>query len=215
MSNPTTEVELKLAVLPAGDLPRLLAALPAPASVVDQHNVYFRDPAGILARRRVMLRVRGSIDVATGTLRRVQLTVKRRKPQRGRAQDTDVIVAEEREADLAADRWDGLRNGDLDPMGLAAAPIRFLRDELGVTATERVGVMVNRRHVIAWKGFTLEVDRTEFPGARVEAEVEVETEPERIEEVRRHLLALASDIELRLEPQPLGKFARFRKYSGS
>ncbi len=212
MSNPVTEIELKLALVPADHLPRLLSALPQPREVVDQHNVYVRDPAGLLADQRVMLRVRGAIDADTGTLRRVRLTVKRRKPSRGQDEDTDVLVAEEREADVPIARWQALRHGTLDPMTLSLPPLAFLRDELGVTRTERVGVMVNRRHVVPWNGFILEVDRTEFPGGRVEAEIEVETDHDRIGEARQRLQELAAKIGVKLQPQPLGKFSRFRSY---
>ena len=68
--------------------------------------------------------------------------------------------------------------------------------------------MVNRRHVVHLEGYVLEVDRTELPGGRVDAEVEVETDDP--EGARRLVQGRADAAGVELFPQTRGKYARFR-----
>ena len=193
------EQELKLGLVHPEALDDLLAALPRPRAVCEQTNHYFVDEAGHLASTRTMLRVRESRPVDSGGPITVVLTVKRRLVA------TDgYFVAEETECALDPAAWEDVRSGGRDLASLDATPLAGL----GVDTPLRChGVMRNTRHVIACGGFTLEVDRTELPGGRVDAEVEVETgDPEG---ARSLVQARAEAAGVALFPQTTGKYARF------
>ena len=200
------ERELKLALEDPSALDRLLAALPEPSEVVEQTNRYFVDPDGLLQRARLMVRVREERDVSTGALLRVILTLK----ERARVVD-GYFEAQEHEAPLDPASWDPIRRGEASLLDLdtdALAPLRSL-PLVGVLEGAR---MTNVRHRVSLDGFCLEVDRTTFPGDRVEAEVEVETDqPER---ARALLLGVARDAGVELRPQSMGKFTRLQRAIG-
>ncbi len=204
MSAPV-EQELKLALLDPGALPRLLAALPAPEGVWEQENLYLIEPDAPPERARIMVRVRSEARDLEAA--RHVLTVK----AGARALD-GFFVAEEREAVLTeAERLAILADpGAL--LGLALGPAQWLVDQ-GVGRLVALGGMQNRRHVVHHRGFVLEVDRTEFPGGVVEAEVEVETD--RPEAARAVVLEVAAAAGVELRAQTLGKFTRFRAYAAS
>lgn len=193
------ERELKLGLSDPEALPRLLQALPAPEAVVEQTNHYFVDDAGSLASTRTMLRVRESRRVDQQGPIEVVLTLKRR------LQAVDgYFVAEEEECHLDLGPWSAVKAGTRDLTTLQAAPL----DALSLQAPLRChGVMRNTRTVIVDGGFTLEVDRTELPGGRVDAEVEVETDDP--EGARRLVEAKAEAAGVALFPQAAGKYARF------
>lgn len=196
------EQELKLALERPDELERLLAELPRPRAVIEQRNHYFVDPEGKTREARVMVRVREERrrDAAAAP-RPVRLTLKQR-----RRVEAGVFLADERECDVEDALWAAVQAGELD---LAQAPVVLLQDlaaELGLRALQRHAVMTNLRHVIELGGYTLEVDRTELPGERVDAEVEVETEDP--EGARSLVLEVAARAGVTLYEQTLSKYAR-------
>ncbi|MEZ4268581.1 MAG: CYTH domain-containing protein [Myxococcota bacterium] len=196
------EQELKLALLDPDALPRLLAALPAPEGVWNQDNLYLIEPDAPAERARIMVRVRS--EARDREAARHVLTVK----AGSRAVD-GFFVAEELEAALNEAEVAQIAADPDAVLGLALEPARWLV-AVGVRRLEGLGGMRNRRHVIHHAGFVLEVDRTEFPGGVVEAEVEVETE--RPEVARAVVLAVGGAAGVGLRAQTLGKFTRFRTY---
>ncbi len=164
------EIELKLGLRAPADLPRLLAALPAPARVIQQHNVYLADPAGKLNATRIMLRVRTERRSDDDTPR-VIVTAKRNDE----ASD-GVFRREEHEAPLDPAVWEDVQAGERELATVDLEPIQWARREAGFDALAVRTAMTNERHVIPWNGYTLEVDRTTFGAGDVEAEIECETD---------------------------------------
>lgn len=208
----SVEVELKLALVEPERLDALLAALPAPTSVVEQHNHYFVDDtrAAGATSLAAMVRVRETWRATAGGLVRdeITLTVKRRRQAEG-----GVFVSDEHEQPLDAALWAAIRVGTAPLDEIAGPAMAWLRAQ-GPTGPLRLqGAMKNRRHLIALHDFALEVDRTEYPDGTVDAEVEVETgDPEAARVVVERAAAAAA---IRLVPQTLGKYARFLTHGGS
>ena len=203
------EIELKLAINPTSAVGRLLEVLPAPSAAVEQHNLYFVDPEGVLARARIMLRLRGEFVPGKRVPERVILTAKRR-PRAATAEG--VFVADEIESDLPAERWEALAAGALNLLALTTHPSEWICRELDIDADHPVvcvGRTINLRRRIRYEGFDLELDETTFPNGRIDAEIEVETEaPDR---ARRILMELGARAGVRLTAQKRGKYARFRQ----
>ena len=194
------ELELKLGLDKPEALNALLAALPTPTAVIEQANHYFVDDGGVLVASRTMLRVRESRRRDAEAAPTVVLTVKRRL----RAKD-GYFVAEEHECPLALDDWRAVQEGTRGLASLKPSPLA----DLAIDSPLRChGVMRNLRHVVHLEGYVLEVDRTELPGGRVDAEVEVETDDP--EGARRLVTARAAAAGVTLFPQTKGKYARFR-----
>ncbi|MDP6942510.1 MAG: CYTH domain-containing protein [Myxococcota bacterium] len=193
------ELELKLGLVDARALPMLLDALPTPTAVVEQTNHYFVDDGGILAARRTMLRVRENRRLDVESSVSIVLTLKRRLNAAA-----GYFVAEEVECDLATDGWRAVRDGERDLSTLSAPPLADLAID---TPLRCHGVMRNTRHVIELGGYVLEVDRTELPGDRVDAEIEVETDDP--DGARQLVQARADRAGVQLFDQTLGKYARF------
>ena len=193
------ERELKLGLHDPEGIDALLRVLPNPIAVLEQTNHFFSDLAGDLARARTMLRVRENNRLDTDATIEVILTVKRRT-----AAKDGYFVAEETECALNLEDWREVRDADR-PLGtLNAGPLEALK----LTSPLRChGVMRNTRHVILCEGFTLEVDRTELPGGRIDAEVEVETDD--AAGARALVEDKAKEAGVTLFPQTTGKYARF------
>ena len=196
------EVELKLALTPPEALERLLVNLPTPDAVITQTNHYFTDPFGLLARDRVMIRVRESVNQGGGPPQPVILTIKRRAEV-----NNGLFVAQEDEYELDPGAWQVVRDHGEDLRRVQVKPLEALCEALGVSMLFKVGAFRNTRRCIPFQGLMLEVDRTEFPGGRVDVEVEVETEE--VERARRVLMTFADAHRLHLQPQTLGKYSRF------
>lgn len=199
------EQELKLALLDPDALPRLLAALPVAEGVWEQANLYLIEPDAPLERARIMVRVRS--EARDREAARHVLTVKA-----GSRVVDGFFVAEEREAALTDAERAAIVADPGALLELALGPARWLVEQ-GVGRLVALGGMQNRRHVVHHRGFVLEVDRTEFPGGVIEAEVEVETD--RPEAARAVVLEVAATAGVELRPQTLGKFTRFRTYQAS
>jgi adenylate cyclase class IV len=205
------EIELKLGLVDAADLERLLGALPAPTSVVLQRNHYFSDPAGLLDAARVMLRVREDLDPAdpAAPATRVVVTAKRRTDKRA-----GVFVAEEHEAALDPGEWLPIRARERDLGALAEHPvIAWLRAELGPVSLAPRGALDNLRRAIPCQGLVLEVDRTTFSDGSVDAEVEVETD-DALERAREVVEAAARRAGVALFDQTKGKYRRYLERAG-
>ena len=193
------ELELKLGLTHPGQLPTLLAALPEPLRVISQSNHYFVDALGELKARRTMVRVRVSRTLGDARPLEVTLTTKRRLEAKA-----GYFIAEEEEEAISPEAWEAVQGGACDLVDLDTAPLKSLALTPPLICH---GVMHNLRHVIALKGFTLEVDRTEFPKGVIGAEVEVETtDPTG---ARRVVEEVAERAGVALFDQERGKYARF------
>ena len=195
------EQELKLGLVNAAHLDRLLAVLPAPEKVVEQTNHYFVDPGGRTTTAGVMVRVREARDGA-GVLRGVKLTLKRRTSiQHG------VFLSEEIEESVDPAIWRSIAAGEVDLADAPLQPITTLCAELSIVSLRPHGAMVNTRHCVHQGTFLLEVDRTTFPDGSVDAEVEVETDDP--EGARALVHGLADQAGDALFVQTKGKYQRF------
>ncbi len=202
------EVELKLALARPEELDALLAELPTPEAVVDQHNHYFGDPEGRLAEAKVMVRVRREerVDAPGGATspQAIVLTLKRRHSKEG-----GVFASEERECEVPSELWEAVQAGRTDLLSLQAEETAWLREACGVRELREHAVMINRRRRVHLSGFVLEVDETRFPDGTVEAEVEVETDD--AEGARELVLEVARRAGVELHEQTEGKYGRLMK----
>lgn len=197
------EQELKLALVSPGDLASLLAALPAPRSVILQRNHYFSDPAGETRQAGVMVRIREEWREGAAAAHRVVLTLKRRLDAR-----RGVFLAWEQEEDLDLTRWGQVAGGQEELMALDATNLDWLRRELGVERLEPEGVLANLRRTIEVDSFLLEVDETRYADGTIDAEVEVETDDPEGARALVERFAAKADVALRIQDR--GKYARFR-----
>jgi uncharacterized protein YjbK len=174
------ETEFKLRVRDESDfdtLTKLVAGDTASGRTEIQENHFFDTPQGALRRGGYALRLRFE------GARRV-LTAK------GAATSADVLRQRpEDEADIDAVEAERILSGALAPLErlrLALAPttsalVDAIEHTAGESALAHVGSFRNvRRYVgpvdVAGVDVTFEMDRTEFPGGRIDHEVEVEVE---------------------------------------
>lgn len=204
------EVELKLALVDPGRFDALLAALPPPSRVIEQRNHYLTDPDGTLAKGRVMLRVRERWEVVGAERRLIDavMTAKRK-----RSDEHGIFVADEHEHAVELKAWRAFTAGEGTMEALEGPALAWARGEVGLKALAVQGAMTNRRHVVPWGGFTLEVDRTEYPDGTVDAEIEVETDDG--EGARGLIETMAREAEVELTPQALTKYERFLARGGA
>ena len=204
------EVELKLALVDPNRLGALLAALPTPVRVVEQHNHYFVHAGQAGAGVPAMVRVRESFEERDGAmvLKAITLTVKRRH------QTVDgLFVAEEHEQPVAGALWEAIGRGEAPLEGVAGPALDWLRAQGPLGPLRRQGAMTNRRHVVPLGGYTLEVDRTAFPDGSVDVEVEVETDD--AAGARAVVEAAAAEAGVALVDQTMTKYARFLARGGA
>ena len=193
------ECELKLGLVRAEDLERLLAALPEPQARIEQHNHYFIDAAGRLAESRTMVRVRVATRSDTPEAPLIVLTRKRRLEAKA-----GYFIAEELECPLSEEAWSRVEAGEIDLLDLDLEPLKTLELSPPLFAH---GLMHNLRQVVESGGYTLEIDRTTFPGPEIQVEIEVETDDP--EGARAHILSITEAKDIALFNQTRGKYARF------
>jgi len=199
MSTPLPrENELKLELTGSRDYETLVAKLGEPRDVRHQVNYYFDTPGHDLLRRHVSLRVRDEDGRLTVSLKR------------GGGWSEGYLAGEELEAPVPPGVDDPSRS---DPSEWNVPPVRVLRDEFKSLSLVCLGSARNTRRVYDLpEGIRLEVDRTEFPGGRIEYEVEAEWHDE--EEVRRVVTRLLDGWNLRYAPQTRTKHERFLAAAG-
>ena len=194
------ERELKMALEDPDHLHEILRVLPAPSETTEQRNHYFVDPDQVLARERLMVRVREERLLPALELRWVVLTLKQRL-----SKVDGVFVAREDEAHLPPEDWADVLEDRRDLLTLTSPCLDQVRS-LGVSCLLRHATMVNVRRRIPLDGFILEVDQTTFPNGVIEAEIEVETD--RPGPARVLLEAVALDAGVPLHLQTRGKYGR-------
>ena len=193
------ERELKLGLVDPGGLNALLALLPTPTKVIEQRNHYFIDEAGRLKETRTMVRVRVSRRLDIDEAPQVILTTKRRLEAK-----EGYFIAQEAECALASSDWELVQEGRSHLLDLHPEPLASFNLTSPLICH---GIMRNVRHVVDLEGFTLEIDRSEFPGNHIAVEVEVETDDP--EGARALVTRVANDADVALFPQERGKYARF------
>ena len=198
------EIELKWGLKHPGDLNRLLAYLPVPDAILVQNNHYFTDPLGRLSKARTMVRVReeGLGGEGCAGIDKVVLTVKRRL-----AKDAGVFRAEETEELIEPDLWHRIlyERATLDDLDSPA--LKALKAEFEVEQWNPQGMLLNKRHVVKFEGYVLEIDRTTFDDGHVDAEVEVETED--IAGAKQVLSTVGEACGIEFFDQTHGKYSRF------
>jgi inorganic triphosphatase YgiF len=213
------EIELKVGLASEADRQRLLKAFgPAQDSLL-QKNIFLRDRGGRLAELQSVLRVRRErqFPAAGPPLDTVTLAFKGDAVPKGA-----LFCREETECALGLPLIDVER----DPsrlLELGLPPIARLREAVpDITGLEVLGAFENQRTLVhvplnvegremapVW-----EVDRTVFPGGRVECELEIE-----LPEAQGHaevLLAVQRRLEVagvEIRPEGRSKFARFLQYT--
>lgn len=194
------ERELKFRLRDEGDWRAVQQVLGAPAGRLEQVNAYLDTADGRVAERREMVRLRRENDARV-------LTYK----QGVRAED-GYFEAREFEAPITAEEWERLLGGR--EVGLEhLEPLTVLRSSVGLGPLRVTGEVRNLRlrYPLA-NGDVLELDRTEFPGGRLDFEIEVETAHP--EEVRSLLEDLAGRAGVPLEVQTRTKYERFLEAAG-
>ncbi len=179
------EVEFKLVLRDDADVSALLAALPAdgppPGPASEQLNHYFDTAGGALRRARLLLRLREE---------GCRFTLTAKGPA---AEGADPALADRAEVEASLDAaWSfDLLGEQRSPLEVLAARLQPRRPPLlddlaraaGARPLRRVATLRNlRRRVgpLALPGrdgpvkLTLELDTSEFPGGRIEREVEAE-----------------------------------------
>ena len=137
----------------------------AQSRVLNQINTYF-DTADrtLLAAGDMMVRVRQENEA-------IEVTVKDRIVIDS---STASLQTRERTASLSAAQWRQVHRGECDLTALDVDLCRILRDEAGGSLFP-IGSIVNTRFTYELEdGYIAELDRTEFPGGRIDFEVEVE-----------------------------------------
>ena len=202
------ERELKLGLNDEAAYATLVGALGVPLRRERQTNVYFDTRRrALLAARALMVRVRVSeqLDVSPPKVT-IELTAKD-----GSRTLEGVTRSRERTASLSAAQWAEVHRARRALTDLELPLAQALRDEAG-DALFPVGSLVNERRTYdLGDGYRLEFDRTEFPGERLDYELEVELrEPHHTaEEARRRVLELLARHDVEPGPPTTSKFARF------
>lgn len=215
------EIELKIGLASEADRAKLLKRFGPPERTVSQRNLFLDGENGELREAKIALRVRRERDypAAGPPVDRVILALK------GMAGGDGVLFKrEEIESPLGLGVEEILRSPTRLLM-MAPRPILALKERLpSLTTLKPIGVFDNDRAalrvplVIGGREIdTLwEVDRSVFPGGKVECELEIELEDESdaaaIAEAVTRMLA-AAGVETR--PEPRGKYERFLAYSDS
>jgi len=136
-----------------------------PNRILRQVNTYFdTSNRTLLKRGNLMVRVREEDE-------HLEVTVKDRV-----SLETDPRVQQTRErtAKITADQWHRVHRGQCDLTALNVDLCRELAAEVG-DKLYPIGSIRNTRYVYPLaEGYVAELDCTEFPGARVDYEVEVE-----------------------------------------
>jgi uncharacterized protein YjbK len=181
-----SEKELKL-VLSESEYNLLISHLKENAKagqVLKQRNTYFDTRDMDLLRRGDMLRLRDENGSRILTLK-----------QRASCDDGYFVCNEKEEK---------LKDG---------ADWKSICVQWGVTAElKSVGAIENLRQCYHWRSYLLEIDRTIFPGGKVDHELECETlEPEQLKRVLKELFA---NLQIPYSPQDKTKFRRFLEAVG-
>ncbi|MBM4352589.1 MAG: CYTH domain-containing protein [Deltaproteobacteria bacterium] len=191
------EVEIKLELLAEDPLAALARRLGDPARTVEQLNRYFipAAPAGWMVRFReedggLVLTVKGPRETPSQTA-----------PGEGSDREAGVFVRTEREVPVAPEALLHLLPGEDQSWLFALAPLAGLTGPLRPAGSCR-----NTRRFFHHAGFTLELDRTEYPDGSIDWELEVETD--RPDEAFPEVSALLSALGIPFRPATKGKFAR-------
>ena len=181
------EKELKIAITDESIWFNLREVLGGESSAVrEQINTYFdTSDRALLGTGGMMIRVRQENEA-------IEVTAKDRIAIDAKAAS---LQTRERTAPLSALQWQRVHRGECDLTALDVDLCRTLRDEVGGLLFP-IGSIVNTRHVYELEhGYIAELDRTEFPGGRVDFEVEVELRlPHHSFEGARQALALPLEI---------------------
>lgn len=191
------EREIKLRITDDSHVALLLQALPEPAEVLHQTNYYFDTPERDLRHKhRAMLRLRESETEQVFTLKRASTF------EDGYLQAEDYEEPTEfTSSDLRDEKW--------LPADVLPEPIHsIVRKEYGIEELRLQGALRNERQVFPMpQGFTIEFDKTVFPGARIDYEIEVETDDP--ETVRLALNSLLEQNAIDFVPETKTKYSRF------
>ena len=209
------EIELKIGLVVEADRARLLKRFGPPERTVSQRNLFLDGENGELRAEKIALRVRRERDfpAAGPPIDRVVLALK------GASFGDGVLFKrEEIESPLGLSVEEVLRSPSRLLM-MAPRPILALKEKLpSLTTLKPLGVFDNDRAVLkvplAVNGREIEtvweVDRSVFPGGRVDCELEIELDDEsEAAEIAQAVERLLAAAGVATRPEPRGKYERF------
>jgi inorganic triphosphatase YgiF len=209
------EIELKIGLASEGDRAKLLKRFGPPEKTVSQRNLFLDGERGELRAEKIALRVRREREfpAAGPPVDRVVLALKGLS-----VGDGVLFEREEIESPLGLGMEEVLRSPSRLLL-MAPRPILALKERMPTLETLKpIGVFDNDRSVLKVplqvEGREIEtvweVDRSVFPGGRVDCELEIElsdaTDASAIADSVRRMLEAAGVATV---PQPRGKFERF------
>jgi len=140
-----------------------------PSGILRQINTYFdtKDHA-LIAHGQVMVRVREENES-------LEVTIKDRLVAQD---DSKVQQTRERTEKITREQWERVHRGECDLTALDVDLCRALASEVGEKLYP-IGSIINTRYLYPLSdGYVAELDQTEFPGGRIDYEIEVElTQP--------------------------------------
>ncbi|MEM7308239.1 MAG: CYTH domain-containing protein [Planctomycetota bacterium] len=210
------EIELKLLVDGPEALARLARAAEArgarASEPVSQVNHFFDSEDGLLRRTDRTVRVRREGE-------RFRLTVKGALSDAGGGDAADLHTRPEVDVGLENERAEAVLRGELDPLALlrevagrSALADRVEADLAGAPLCHSGSFRNERTRVgplrVAGSELVLELDRTSFPGDRLDCEVELELPAAAVEGGRALLAELFAEAGIEGRPAE-GKAKRF------
>lgn len=166
---------------------------------VDQSNTFYDSLGHEMLRQRWALRLRQEADQASLTLK---------GPSEWCAEG--LQIRPEHEILLSPVQADAFRRGEIDD---TLAPLQELRQRFGPILLRPLLSFQNRRLAAKWKGWLLEIDRTDIDG-QFFYELEVETSQTSISELTRDLKILFAENHWNSHPSSTNKFRRACEIKG-
>jgi len=209
------EIELKIGLATEADRTLLIKKFGPPEQSITQRNLFLDGENGELSFEKIALRVRREKEfpAAGPAIEHVVLALKA-----GISSDGVLSKREEIESPLGLSMDEVARSpGRL--LMMVQEPILELKKRVpALESLKTIGVFDNDRVVIPVSldiegkmvKTTWEVDRTVFPGGRVDCELEIELEDESgADAIAQAVERTLADAGVKTVPQPNGKYSRF------
>ncbi|PCI37109.1 MAG: hypothetical protein COB53_07370 [Elusimicrobia bacterium] len=209
------EIELKIGLATEADRTLLIKKFGPPKQNISQRNLFLDGENGELRAEKYVLRVRREREfpAAGPVVERVILALKGQNIGKG------VLCKREEIENPLGLSLDELERSPARLLLMASPPISALKERLPALATlKSLGSFDNDRAVIPVAltiegesvAMTWEVDRTVFPGGRVECELEIELGDEHgAEAIAKAVEDILAEAGVKTVAQPRGKFSRF------
>ncbi len=209
------EIELKIGLASEADRTLLIKKFGPPEQAISQRNLFLDGENGELRAEKYVLRVRREREfpAAGPAIERVTLALK------GKNTGTGVVSKREEIESPLGLSMEEIERSPERLLLMASRPIAVLKERIPtLEALRLLGFFDNDRSVLhvaldiegASVKTVWEVDRTVFPGGRVDCELEIELEDEHgAEAIAKAVEQALSEAGIKTVPQPQGKFSRF------